>query len=307
MVETQLVLDGMTATRSRVPMRARQLHECAACQKPVWRTPSQLGKRAFCSPQCYDTMRVAMAGQANQAWRGGKVKLSCAECGADVLRFKSQVKSRVFCGKECADRHGLVDVACWWPKCGKALSARVISSGRGKEGYAVYKTNLTSRGYYVRYPLCQKHVDHAIAVMGPATRFNSIWKILAQPEQPRASRGISRTMRFVIWTLADGACEMCRQTLEFESKWQIDHRVPVQDGGKTVISNLRPLCIPCHNVKSAPEKARSAERRHAGKKIGRWLTHHEKDERTARLEQDVDELKKAVLMLFMLLSSRRHG
>lgn len=302
MVETQLALDGMSVVpRRRALARPKQPYLCATCEKPTWRAPSQLrGVRVFCSDACY---RVAPRS------RDGKVTIPCATCGADVVKFKSHVHPLTFCDKACSNAYKWVDVTCWWPNCNKRLNVRPSSGG--KSGYAVYKTSFGRGSYHVRAPLCQEHVDHAIEVLGPKTRLGAIQQVIAHPEKPRSSRGVSKSLRFVVWTISNGCCEDCRCALDFNAPrgtWQVDHKVPVQSGGLTVISNLQALCNTCHNHKTRPEKTISAHRRHAGQKLGRWLTHREKDERMMRMEGEIAELKKAVLILFALNTAwRRNG
>jgi 5-methylcytosine-specific restriction protein A len=46
------------------------------------------------------------------------------------------------------------------------------------------------------------------------------------------------------------------------SLWELDHRVPLIDGGTHDLSNLQTLCVPCHRDKSAREhSARAAQSR----------------------------------------------
>jgi 5-methylcytosine-specific restriction protein A len=47
------------------------------------------------------------------------------------------------------------------------------------------------------------------------------------------------------------------------SLWELDHIVPLIDGGGHDLSNLQTLCVPCHRVKSAQETRERAERRRA--------------------------------------------
>lgn len=303
MAESQLTLDGIEPTIAP-PLRGKQQIPCEACGKIVARKPSEIGEHVFCSGQCYATSRPE---------RGGKLHVTCLNCGTDMLRWRCHVKQRNFCSPTCRDSHGRIEVKCWWPTCDKMLKTRKSLH----KGYEVYKTQLSRRSYYVRYPLCPEHIEHAVSVLGADVRFNAMWKIVAYPELPRSSRGISRAMRFVIWTLSGECCAACRGHIEFNAprgSWHIDHRIPVMSGGQTVVSNLQALCRECHNVKSHPEKSISAQRRHAGQKLGRWLTHREKDDRLNRVEQELVALKTSTrelqaaflaLMCMLAASSRR--
>lgn len=44
------------------------------------------------------------------------------------------------------------------------------------------------------------------------------------------------------------------------SLWELDHRVPLVDGGSHELSNLQTLCVPCHRSKSAQETRERAAR-----------------------------------------------
>ena len=43
-----------------------------------------------------------------------------------------------------------------------------------------------------------------------------------------------------------------------QSFWELDHRVPLIDGGTHELSNLQTLCVPCHHKKSAREHSERA-------------------------------------------------
>ena len=49
--------------------------------------------------------------------------------------------------------------------------------------------------------------------------------------------------------------------------WHADHALAVADGGGETggLANLSTLCVPCHNAKSALEKAERARSRAAGR------------------------------------------
>ncbi|MCH7868894.1 MAG: HNH endonuclease [Myxococcales bacterium] len=51
-----------------------------------------------------------------------------------------------------------------------------------------------------------------------------------------------------------------------QSFWELDHIVPLIDGGSHDDENLQTLCIPCHTAKTAEEaRARAARSRSAAK------------------------------------------
>jgi 5-methylcytosine-specific restriction endonuclease McrA len=45
-----------------------------------------------------------------------------------------------------------------------------------------------------------------------------------------------------------------------QSLWELDHKVPLIDGGTHELSNLQTLCVPCHHKKSAREHSERAAR-----------------------------------------------
>jgi len=44
------------------------------------------------------------------------------------------------------------------------------------------------------------------------------------------------------------------------SLWELDHKIPLIDGGTHDLSNLQTLCVPCHRYKSALEHSERAAR-----------------------------------------------
>jgi 5-methylcytosine-specific restriction endonuclease McrA len=44
------------------------------------------------------------------------------------------------------------------------------------------------------------------------------------------------------------------------SLWELDHKIPLIDGGTHDLSNLQTLCVPCHREKSAREHSERAVR-----------------------------------------------
>lgn len=50
----------------------------------------------------------------------------------------------------------------------------------------------------------------------------------------------------------DYKCNICRTDL-VERDFQIDHKIPISNGGKNSIDNLQPLCKKCHSIKTKNE------------------------------------------------------
>lgn len=68
-------------------------------------------------------------------------------------------------------------------------------------------------------------------------------------------------MRSRVYAAFGRRCYVCGATSS-----QIDHVIPWSRGGPTVLSNLRPICTDCHNVKSSAEQKAGYQRREAKKR-----------------------------------------
>ena len=54
-------------------------------------------------------------------------------------------------------------------------------------------------------------------------------------------------------------CASCHALLQ--PGWHADHVTPLADGGAHAVSNLQPLCAPCHTIKPARENSARQPRR----------------------------------------------
>lgn len=70
------------------------------------------------------------------------------------------------------------------------------------------------------------------------------------------SRGAWDTLRRQILERDSGLCVLCRAAGRVEAAHEVDHRVPVNEGGTDHPDNLQSLCIPCHKTKTAAEARR---------------------------------------------------
>ena len=228
--------------------------------------------------------------------RKGKVLFRCAHCGEPAARFRSQAKAKsLFCSRECVSAHGITTVRCCWPGCEEDVPCRTFDRKR-KGGRIVreYKIDLHRTGVYTKYVLCAEHKDKVRTYSGSDGRFtNGRHKLLANPDAVYDVRAASsRFLRFVLFEKANSCCENCKKSLQFDAsrEWQVDHIVPVCDGGKTKLSNLQILCKSCHDEKSVPEKSRANKERFARTKANRWFTHSQKDDLIARLRARLEAL-----------------
>jgi 5-methylcytosine-specific restriction protein A len=53
-------------------------------------------------------------------------------------------------------------------------------------------------------------------------------------------------------------CQTCRRVTDRAGEGQVDHRIPLAEGGTDDASNLQWLCVDCHRQKTEREKARRA-------------------------------------------------
>lgn len=76
-------------------------------------------------------------------------------------------------------------------------------------------------------------------------------------------RHISTTERTRIWERFNKTCQMCFQPTD-ERGFDLDHHIPLEIGGDDTEANLRPLCRPCHRLKTkgdATDIAKAKRRR----------------------------------------------
>lgn len=59
----------------------------------------------------------------------------------------------------------------------------------------------------------------------------------------------STTARLAIWRKWKCTCQMCFRPTD-ERGFDLDHHIPLEIGGDDTDDNLRPLCRPCHRLKT---------------------------------------------------------
>lgn len=74
--------------------------------------------------------------------------------------------------------------------------------------------------------------------------------------------------RRAIWERFNRTCQMCFQPTD-ERGYDLDHHIPLEIGGDDSGDNLRPLCRPCHKLKTKGDatdiaKARRRQDRYYG-------------------------------------------
>jgi 5-methylcytosine-specific restriction protein A len=81
----------------------------------------------------------------------------------------------------------------------------------------------------------------------------SLWKLERWPSVQR--RAVGERDR--------GKCETCPAVVQVDAyphQWEMDHRIPLAEGGSNKLDNLRTLCIPCHRKATAELAGRRAKR-----------------------------------------------
>jgi 5-methylcytosine-specific restriction enzyme A len=75
-------------------------------------------------------------------------------------------------------------------------------------------------------------------------------------------------VRKAVWEKFNRACPTCKQPTD-ERGFELDHLIPLELGGEDAIPNLRPICTPCHRIKTKADvakiaKAKRREAKHRG-------------------------------------------
>ena len=88
------------------------------------------------------------------------------------------------------------------------------------------------------------------------------------PEPERVSacrRGYGRTWQKlrIMQLNREPLCEWCKAKGRTTPGHDVDHIVPLNDGGQHELSNLQTLCKSCHSRKTAEDMRRRASRGHA--------------------------------------------
>ena len=63
-------------------------------------------------------------------------------------------------------------------------------------------------------------------------------------------RSFSERERAEIFSACDGKCANCNRRIPSGMEWDIDHRIPLADGGNNDDGNLQVLCEFCHSAKT---------------------------------------------------------
>jgi 5-methylcytosine-specific restriction protein A len=65
--------------------------------------------------------------------------------------------------------------------------------------------------------------------------------------------------RAKLFAAADGKCANCNRKIPSGMDWDLDHRIPLADGGTNADDNLQVLCYLCHSAKTKDDVAEIAK------------------------------------------------
>ena len=71
---------------------------CAGCGKPIYKKPTQIKQKNFCSSVCFFRWNV---GENNAAFKGGQVAHNCASCDKIIFRYPGWRGKNAYCSVRC--------------------------------------------------------------------------------------------------------------------------------------------------------------------------------------------------------------
>lgn len=82
-------------------------------------------------------------------------------------------------------------------------------------------------------------------------------------------RPLSTKARVELFRLTGGICHICAGWIQVGQAWEVEHVIPLAQGGEDGGDNLRPAHVACHRVKTSQDatdtaKAKRREARHLG-------------------------------------------
>src|ERR1700761_7805770 len=71
----------------------------------------------------------------------------------------------------------------------------------------------------------------------------------------------SRKERVRLFTAAEGVCHICERKIQADTAWELEHILPLADGGADDDANIGPAHTKCHLEKTAAEATLRAKTR----------------------------------------------
>lgn len=95
------------AYKGRITHKKQTEYKCAACGKPVIRSPSGVMENVFCSRKCSQLFQTDKPGPGGRERDPEKrITLTCKQCGKIFERFTCSVKSKnTFCSQSCSAKY----------------------------------------------------------------------------------------------------------------------------------------------------------------------------------------------------------
>lgn len=71
-------------------------------------------------------------------------------------------------------------------------------------------------------------------------------------------RSLSRSARLALFLAAGGRCHICGGLIRPGDGWEVEHVIPLAQGGEDGGDNLRPAHVKCHRSKTSRDAADTA-------------------------------------------------
>lgn len=114
------------------------------------------------------------------------------------------------------------------------------------------KAGLTYGGTHTHVDRRLRSLRKYYDIPGKRSGGRFIYTLGAKKTGQTDSGAVSGKLRAQVLDLAKGRCQMCGKTIAEDGiKLQVDHKVPQDWGGLTVLENLWAICLDCNNGKQA--------------------------------------------------------
>lgn len=82
------------------------------------------------------------------------------------------------------------------------------------------------------------------------------------PFAPVNRRGLTPRKRLEVWQVHRGRCHICGGKINSATeKWDVEHRISLENGGADHIGNMAPAHVKCHREKTSEDRATAAKSR----------------------------------------------
>lgn len=114
------------------------------------------------------------------------------------------------------------------------------------------KAGLTHGGTHTHVDRRLRSLRKYYDILGRRSGRRFIYTLGAEKTGQTDSGAISGKVRAQVLNVAKGRCQMCGKTIAEDGiKLQVDHKIPQDWGGLTVLENLWAICLECNNGKQA--------------------------------------------------------